>query len=1003
MSVLGGSIRGVTAPLSPDERQSLALDHVSGTLLVTGPAGTGKTTVLCERFARLVESGADPDRVALVVGSSSAREAARSALLGRLPTSLPGLHVVTMHGLANRILKARADDLGVAEPPQLLSATDQFAKVQELLMTQDPSDWPAYGSLLGMRGFADEVRQFVSRAQEALLTPEHIAEAADRRGLTGWHELARFLGEYQEVLDPMNVADFATLLQRAAAVAPDGEPPFDHVLVDDYHDTTLAAEAILRGLRAPDLVVAANPDAHVFSFQGTSRVPLDRFDEMFTGAEHVELATNHRAPEPPGVEAWIAPHTSEEHAAIARELRRLHVEHDVDWNDMAVVVRRQGAHLGGLLRALDDARIPRAMPEHGLSLTAEPATRPYVLALRWLVADEPQREVLIEQLLVSDVVGLSPAASRGLMRLARARTGSIGNALDLTEGLSASEAESVVAARETLAHAALFAGMSVQDAFRHLWEHLPCSRRLVDRAGESPEARRELDTVVTFANVVAETDEASADASVTAFLESLDAGEHGPGYSAWERARADAVQVLTAHGTAGREFDTVLVTGVTEGTFPSLGLPEPMFDLGVLEHPRTNAERNRDRLGDERRLFDMVLARARRRVVLSCADEHPDADERSTRSRFVAPTAWVAAPAGPFDDPVSTREAAAAWRAQLADDEQPAWRRLAALDGLVALGVDPRRWWFRRDWTDTGRPLHETIRVSYSRLSNLEACELMHVLGDELGLGKPGGYHAWVGKTVHSILEATERGDIAKDPRAMVEALDERWRPQEFPSMAVSKAFHALAHDHMLRNWFENYADRPAAGIERFFEFEFEGARVIGYIDRIGSAVQDGYVITDFKTGKSDSAGPPRDSLQLGIYYLAVQESPDLAEFQPVRTVELAFLRGNWKNPDIDYRKWQVTERDEEAYQSEMRERLAALIRRKAELNESERFRPNPYANCRFCDFQTLCPLYAEGQPVFPVEVAPTGAHGGEAPTGAHGGVAPSGAHGGEARAEVPT
>ena len=57
-------------------------------------------------------------------------------------------------------------------------------------------------------------------------------------------------------------------------------------------------------------------------------------------------------------------------------------------------------------------------------------------------------------------------------------------------------------------------------------------------------------------------------------------------------------------------------------------------------------------------------------------------------------------------------------------------------------------------------------------------------------------------------------------------------------------------------------------------------------------------MITDFKTGKSDSAGPPRDSLQLGIYYLAVQESADLAEFQPVTDVELAFLRGNWKTPD---------------------------------------------------------------------------------------------------------
>lgn len=972
--MLGSSIRDVTAPLSPDERQALVLEHVSGTMLVTGPAGTGKTSVLCERFARLVEGGADPDRVALVVGSSSARDAARTALLQRLPASLSGLHVVTVHGLANRILKQRAERAGESEPPQLLSAADQFAKVRELLDAQDPDRWPAYGALLGIRGFADEVRQFLSRAQEAMLEPEQIVEAADRRGLTGWRELARFLGEYQEVLDALNLADFATLLQRAATAAPEGDPPFDHVLVDDYHDTTIAAETILRGLRIGDLVVAANPDAHVFSFRGTTRVPLDRFAEAFEGATHVELATNHRAPEPAALEAWVAPHASDEHAAIARELRRSHVERGVAWHDMAVVVRRQGSHLGGLLRALDDARIPRAMPERGLSLTSEPATRPYVLALRWLVADEPARETLIEQLLVSDVVGLSPAAARGLLRTARARTGSIANALDETEGLTPAETEGLVAARETLARAALFAGMSVQDAFRHLWEHLPCSLRLVDRAGESAEARRELDTVVTFANVVAETDEASADAGVEAFLEALDAGEHGPGYSAWERGRSDAVRVLTAHGTVGREFDTVLVSGVTEGNFPSLSRPEPMFDLAVLERPVTNADRNRERLDDERRLYDMVLARARRRVVLTCADAHPDADARSARSRFLDPAVWKPAPSGPFDDPVSTREAAAAWRSQLAEPAGPAWQRLAALDGLVALQVDPGRWWFQRDWTDTGRPLHDTIRVSYSRLSNLESCELMHVLGDELGLGRPGGYHAWVGKTVHTIVEQVEQGLIAKEPPALVQALRERWRPQEFPSKAVSEAFFHLAHDHMLRNWFENYAERPAAGIERFFEFEFEGAKVIGYIDRIGPAVQDGYVITDFKTGKSDSAGPPGESLQLGIYYLAVQESPDLAEFQPVKSVELAFLRGNWRSTDIEYRKWMVTERDEESYQTAMRERLADLIARKRALNERESARPNPYANCRFCDFQTLCPLYAEGQPVFPIEAVRAGA-----------------------------
>ena len=331
------------------------------------------------------------------------------------------------------------------------------------------------------------------------------------------------------------------------------------------------------------------------------------------------------------MQAWVAPHSSEEHAAIARELRRVHVEDGVAWGELAVIVRRQGTHLGNLLRALDDARIPRAVPERGKSLTLESATYPYVLALRWLVADAPRREDLIEPLLTSDVVGLSPAAARGLIRLAKS-TGpaprAAAAALDRTDGLDPDEASRVERARATLDKAALFAGMSVQDAFKVLWEELPCSARLVEAGGQ------ELDTAVTFANVVAEASE-QGDAGVQAFLEALDAGEHGPGWSAREVGRADAVQVLTAHGASGLEFDTVLVAGATEGNFPSLSRPEPMFDLAALQRIRSRSEQVRERLEDERRLFRMVLGRARRGVVLIAADTHPDADELTQRSRFV--------------------------------------------------------------------------------------------------------------------------------------------------------------------------------------------------------------------------------------------------------------------------------------------------------------------------------------------------------------------------------
>src|SRR6266487_2805509 len=100
------------ASFSPDPQQERVLEHGSGALLVTGSAGTGKSRVTQERFARLIEGGADAERVALVVGSRRARDSARASLLERLGRSLPGLHVWTMHGLAYHVVTERHADLG---------------------------------------------------------------------------------------------------------------------------------------------------------------------------------------------------------------------------------------------------------------------------------------------------------------------------------------------------------------------------------------------------------------------------------------------------------------------------------------------------------------------------------------------------------------------------------------------------------------------------------------------------------------------------------------------------------------------------------------------------------------------------------------------------------------------------------------------------------------------------------------------------------------------------
>ena len=228
-----------------------------------------------------------------------------------------------------------------------------------------------------------------------------------------------------------------------------------------------------------------------------------------------------------------------------------------------------------------------------------------------------------------------------------------------------------------------------------------------------------------------------------------------------------------------------------------------------------------------------------------------------------------------------------------------------------------------------------------------------------------------MGKTVHRLVEECESGKLPKTREATEAALDERWREQEFPSRAVSAAYRDLVVERMLPNWYRGYGEGEALAVERAFEFEYEDATINGVIDRIGPILSGGTRITDFKTGNPDRAGKVEENLQLGIYYLAVLECEDLAAFRPVRAVELAFLKGDWRTGDLVPKVWQVSQRSEEQYQTNVRVALSQLIAEKKRLNDEEVYRPRPEADCYWCDFKTLCPLYPEGAtPLLPAELA---------------------------------
>ena len=175
----------------------------------------------------------------------------------------------------------------------------------------------------------------------------------------------------------------------------------------------------------------------------------------------------------------------------------------------------------------------------------------------------------------------------------------------------------------------------------------------------------------------------------------------------------------------------------------------------------------------------------------------------------------------------------------------------------------------------------------------------------------------------------------------------------------------------LIPNWFERYGPHPAEATERRFRFDYDGAAISGVIDRIGALPEGGRWITDYKTGRADAAPKVQDSLQLGIYYLAVGECDELAAFRPIEGVELAYLAGKKHKEQLVTLSWPISEGTEEDYKTRMRERLSGLVQAVRRLNEQASYTASTKANCFFCRFQTLCSRYPQGGGVLPIPSPP--------------------------------
>jgi ATP-dependent helicase/nuclease subunit A len=173
----------VTPPLSHRERASRELEH---DLAVTAGAGSGKTTVLVDRFVAIArQPDLGPDRILAITFTRKAAtemkervirtfEAAGETALRRVTE---GAYISTIHGFAERLLRERPFDARIDPSFTVLTRYEQELWIQEALQTMyERQELRAFVRRLG-RTFLREWRVFELVRDVARLIREGPAQA----------------------------------------------------------------------------------------------------------------------------------------------------------------------------------------------------------------------------------------------------------------------------------------------------------------------------------------------------------------------------------------------------------------------------------------------------------------------------------------------------------------------------------------------------------------------------------------------------------------------------------------------------------------------------------------------------------------------------------------------------------------------------------------------------------------------------------------------------------
>ena len=602
--------------LNPQQRA--AVEYVDGPLLVLAGAGSGKTRVITEKIAHLIERGLVPAaKIAAITFTNKAAREMRERVAKRIRSDgAEGLSVCTFHALGLKFLQIEHARAGLRRGFSVLDADDSEGIVKELAPKGVKPD-----VLFG-------IRNLLSRAKNAGLSPEEaLAAARAPREL----EAATIYQMYQQRLAAFNAVDFDDLIRLPLRILEADDDcrlawreRLRYLLVDEYQDTNDAQYRLLKALSGDKarFTCVGDDDQSIYAWRGANPENIDQLGRDFPQLQVIKLEQNYRCAKrilraankliannphvhekrlwsdhlegPPirVLECKESEHEAEKIAAIASHLYEKYKDKGCRWSDFAILYRgnfqarplekalrlaRVPYHLSGALSFLDRAEVKDVLCY--LRLLANPTDDAAFLR----VVNVPKREIGATTL---EKLG-QVAASRGASMLDAARSDSV---LKTLSPRPASQLASFTRLMDELRSAAIH--HSAAELVEMLLQKTGYAAQIASTTPDQVTRDRKLgnlrELTEWFAAMQKDGGGAGDLAAQLALLSHADRDDPG-----------NALRMMTLHSAKGLEFRFVFIAGCEDGTLPHEGA----LDEG--------------RIDEERRLMYVGITRAKELLTLS--------------------------------------------------------------------------------------------------------------------------------------------------------------------------------------------------------------------------------------------------------------------------------------------------------------------------------------------------------------------------------------------------